>query len=178
MKIRYGSPNDAQMLSELGARAFYDAFARENSPENMALYLKESFSPQIQLRELSQPENIFLIVEVESNPAGYAQLMLDRRDESTKGTKPIELRRIYATQQYIGTGIGSELMKASIREARRRGCDCIWLGVWEKNQRAIDFYKKWGFREVGSHEFVLGNDLQKDIVMELELDEATDSSLH
>jgi ribosomal protein S18 acetylase RimI-like enzyme len=61
-------------------------------------------------------------------------------------------------------------MNATIEEARQRGCDCVWLGVWEKNQRAIDFYQKWGFRVVGSHTFALGEDQQNDFVMELELD--------
>ncbi|HSL42023.1 MAG TPA: GNAT family N-acetyltransferase [Anaerolineales bacterium] len=170
MNIRYGNPNDARMLSELGARTFYEAFAKENSPENIALYLKASFSPEIQFRELSNPENIFLIAEAESIPIGYAHLVLDSRDESIRGEKPLELRRIYATQQYIGKGVGRELMNAALLEGKRRGCNCIWLGVWEKNQRAIDFYKKCGFREVGTHEFVLGNDLQKDFVMELQLE--------
>ena len=170
MNIRYGKPNDARMLAELGARTFYEAFARDNTPENIASYLRNSFSPEIQLRELSRPDNIFLIAEAESIPVGYAQLVLDSRDESIRSAKPLELRRIYAKQQYIGKGVGRELMDASIQEARQRGYDCIWLGVWEKNQRAVEFYIKWGFREVGTHVFALGKDLQKDFVMELRLE--------
>jgi ribosomal protein S18 acetylase RimI-like enzyme len=94
---------------------------------------------------------------------------MNSRDESMRGTRPLEIRRIYASQKYLGKGVGKELMQAIISEARQRGCDCIWLGVWEKNQRAIHFYKKWGFREVGTHTFSLGDDLQNDFVMELEL---------
>ena len=60
-------------------------------------------------------------------------------------------------------------MNASIREAKQRGYDSLWLGVWEKNPRAIEFYKKWGFREVGSHVFMVGDDPQKDYIMELEV---------
>ena len=81
----------------------------------------------------------------------------------------MEIRRIYASQYYLGKGVGKELMQAAISEAQQRGCDCLWLGVWEKNQRAIHFYKKWGFREVGTHTFSLGDDLQNDLIMELEL---------
>ena len=169
MNIRYGSPKDAQMLSEFGARTFYDAFAKDNTPENIASYLKESFSTEIQFRELSEPGNVFLIAEAENIPIGYAQLVVNSRDASVKGTRPLEIRRIYAARQHIGKGVGRELMNASIHEAKQRGCNCIWLGVWEKNQRAIDFYKKWGFREVGTHEFLLGSDPQKDFVMEREL---------
>jgi ribosomal protein S18 acetylase RimI-like enzyme len=72
-------------------------------------------------------------------------------------------------QEYIGKGVGRELMAAAIREAGQRGCDSVWLGVWEKNPRAIAFYKKWGFQEVGSHVFQLGDDLQTDFIMELML---------
>ena len=169
MNIRYGTTEDAKMLSELGAKTFYDTFAKDNTPENIEAYLKASFSPEIQFNELSHPENIFLIIESENIPIGYAQLIMNSRDDAINRARPIEIRRIYATQEYFGKGVGKELMQSTIDEAKKRGCDCIWLGVWEKNQRAIDFYEKWGFREVGTHLFNVGDDPQKDYVMELEL---------
>ena len=169
MNIRYGTTEDAKMLAELGARTFYDTFAKDNTPENIDAYLKKSFSPEIQFNELSQPDIIFLIAEFEDMPIGYAQLMINSKDESIKSTQPLEIRRIYASKEYLGRGVGKELMQATISEAKLRGCDCIWLGVWEKNQRAIDFYKKWDFREVGTHIFSVGDDPQNDFVMELEL---------
>ena len=167
MNIRYGTTADAEMLSELGAKTFYDTFAKDNTPENMAAHLKNSFSPEIQLAELANPENIFLIIEEDGLPIGYAQLILNSKEEFITGTNPLEVRRIYATQEYIGKGVGKELMQVAIREAQQRGCDCVWLGVWEKNPRAIAFYKKWGFKEVGSHIFSVGDDPQRDYVMEL-----------
>jgi len=157
------------MLSELGAKTFYDTFAKDNTPEDMALYLKNSFSQEIQFAELSAPENIFLIIEAENTPVGFVQLIMDSREELIKGTKPLEVRRIYAAREFIGKGVGKELMSASIEEAKHRGCDCVWLGVWEKNPRAIAFYKKWGFQEVGTHVFTVGNDPQTDLIMELML---------
>lgn len=169
MNIRYGTIHDARMLSELGARTFYDTFAKDNSPENIHAYLKKSFSPEIQFNELSEPDNIFLVVESDNKPIGYAQLIMNSKDETINRIKPLEIRRIYASKEYLGKGVGKELMQATIREARRRSCDCVWLGVWEKNQRAIEFYKKWGFREVGTHLFSVGDDPQNDYVMELEL---------
>ena len=169
MKVRYGTTEDATMLSELGAKTFYETFAKDNSPENIDAYIKGSFSSEIQLIELSEPDVIFLIAESESIAIGYAQLIMNSKDEAIKGTKPLEIRRIYASQEYLGKGVGKELMKATIREARQRGCDCVWRGVWEKNQRAIDFYKKWGFRKAGTHLFSVGDDPQNDYVMELEM---------
>ena len=169
MNIRYGNTSDAKMLSEMGAKTFYETFAKDNTPENMDVYLKRSFSPEIQFHELSQPDVIFLVAEFEDTPIGYAQLILNSTDEAVNCARPLEIRRIYASKEYLGKGVGKELMQATISEARQRGCGCLWLGVWEKNQRAIDFYKKWGFREVGIHIFSVGDDPQNDFVMELEL---------
>lgn len=178
MKIRHGITQDARMLSELGARTFYDAFARENTPENMDAYLKKSFSPQIQLDELSRSDVLFLIAEVDNIPVGYAQLILNSREESVEGNMPVEIRRIYALQEYIGKGVGSGLMSSALHEARERGCDVIWLGVWEKNSRAIDFYRKWGFREMSTHVFSLGDEPQTDWIMALKLDRSLDGSAY
>ncbi len=169
MKIRYGKATDAVVLSELGAKTFYDTFAKDNTPENMAAHLKSSFSPEIQLAELSNPSNIFLLAEDENLIVGYAQLILNSKEEFVTGINPLEIRRIYSIKEYIGKGVGKALMQASIHEARQKGCDSVWLGVWEKNPRAIEFYKKWGFKEVGSHIFTVGDDPQRDYVMELRL---------
>ena len=169
MNIRYGTREDAELLSELGARTFSDTFAKDNTPENLAAYLERSFSPEIQLKELAAPDVIFLIAEFEGTPIGYAQLIVDSKDEVITGIRPVEIRRIYASQEHLGKGIGRELMQATIREAQQRDCDCIWLGVWEKNQRAIGFYAKWGFRKIGTHIFSVGDDPQTDFIMELKL---------
>lgn len=169
MKVRYGTIVDATMLSELGAKTFYDTYASDNTPENIDAYIRKSFSTEIQIAELSDPNIIFLIAELENEPVGYVKLKLDSKDESITGTKVIEIERIYSLQQYIGKGIGKALMQAAIDEAKQKACDSIWLGVWEKNPRAINFYKKWGFREVGSHIFTVGNDPQRDLILELQI---------
>jgi diamine N-acetyltransferase len=169
MKIRYGTTDDATMLAELGAQTFLDTFAKDNTAEDMALHLRRSFSPEIQFQELAGAETVFLIAEVDGVPVGYAQLLLNSLDESINRTKPLEIRRIYASQEFLGKGVGKELMQAAISEARQRDCDSVWLGVWEQNQRAINFYKKWGFQEVGSHIFYVGDDPQNDLVLEFTL---------
>lgn len=169
MNIRYGTTDDANMLAEFGAKAFYDSFAKNNTEENIRLYLKRTYSPEIQLRELSNPGVVFLIAEIEGNAVGYVKINLNSRDNSIKGAKTIEIERIYAAKEHIGKGVGKSLMQASIQEAEQRGCDSLWLGVWEKNPRAIEFYKKWDFKEVGTHAFMLGDDPQRDYIMELKI---------
>jgi ribosomal protein S18 acetylase RimI-like enzyme len=169
MNIRRANSSDATLLSELGAKTFFDTFAKDNTPQNIKRYLEQSFSPQIQFNELSLPTNTFLIAEDNGKAVGFVQLIMDSHEESVKGTNPLEIRRIYASQAFIGKGVGRELMKASLAEAAERGCNCVWMGVWEKNPRAIGFYKKWGFVEVGTHVFTLGDDPQTDLIMELML---------
>jgi GNAT superfamily N-acetyltransferase len=176
MNIRTATLADAGMLSELGARTFSEAFAGENTPANLAAHLRNSFSPEIQHRELSQADTIFLIAEEDGQPVGYAQLLSNSREQGVEGSNPMEIRRIYVLQEVVGKGMGSKLMAASLNEARQRACDIVWLGVWEKNQRAIEFYSKWGFRQAGSHIFSLGDDPQTDLIMVLELSKPADGS--
>ncbi len=167
MNIRYGNEHDSSLLAELGRKTFSDTFTHDNAPENMAIYLSEHYAPEIQLSELRDPDTIFFIAEMDHVPIGYAKLKGQSTGAGVTGTNPMELQRIYTLQTYIGKGIGAELMKECIKEAKQRGFDCLWLGVWEKNERAIRFYEKWGFKKVGHHVFMLGKDIQKDFTMEL-----------
>lgn len=167
MIIRYGNTADAAPLAEFGAKAFYDTFAPHNTEENIRLYLERTYSPELQRNELLDPNVIFLISEIEEQFAGYVKLTLDSRTEAVSAARTIELERIYAAAEHIGRGIGKALMEASIREAQQRDRNSIWLGVWERNPRAIAFYKKWGFREVGEQTFMLGDEPQRDLIMEL-----------
>jgi GNAT superfamily N-acetyltransferase len=97
---------------------------------------------------------------------GYAQLREGRPAAGITGSRPIEIARFYARQEWIGQGVGAALMQACLDEAVQRGCDTIWLDVWERNLRARTFYHKWGFMEVGTQAFQLGDDLQSDLLMQ------------
>jgi ribosomal protein S18 acetylase RimI-like enzyme len=169
MNIRHGTTDDAKLLAEFGAQAFYDSFARDNTEENIRLYLNNKYSPEMQLEELSDPDVVFLIAEAKDRMVGYAKVNLNSTNDAVRGVKTMEIERIYAAKDLIGQGIGKELMLACLQEARQRNCNSVWLGVWEKNPRAIEFYRKWGFKEVGTQTFMVGNDPQRDFIMELEL---------
>ena len=164
--IRYASAADAALLARMGAQTFSDSFAADNTPENMAAYLAASFSPEKQASELSDPGTVFLIAEVEGAPAGYAKLQASPPLPGVTGERPLELVRFYALKEWIGRGIGPALMQACLAEAEKRGCDTLWLDVWEQNPRARAFYRKWGFVEVGTNTFRLGDDLQNDLLMQ------------
>lgn len=164
--IRHGKVDDADLLSELGARTFSETFAADNRPEDMDAYLGAAFGRTQQAAELADPDSIFLIAEVEGVAAGYAKLHPGRAPESITGQRPIELVRLYVAQAWLGHGVGAALMSACLGEARRKDYRTLWLGVWEHNNRARAFYRKWEFRDVGQHIFQLGDDPQTDILME------------
>lgn len=170
MIIRPVLAHEGNLLSELGSRAFYQAFARDNTPENMAAYLAGAFSPDKQAQELTRPGSKFLILEIDGTPAGYAHLQDSPAPECITGNHPVELVRFYLLDGWKGKGIGSRLMQACIDEARGRGADVIWLGVWSENARAIAFYKKCGYSIIGTHSFQLGDELQEDFIMRREVE--------
>lgn len=163
--IRPADPRDHELLAELGERTFRDTFARDNNPDDMAAYLASAFNPEIQAAELADPATTYLIAEANAAPIGYARLVRGPAPACVPADRPIEIRRIYSVAGWIGRGAGSALMRASLDESARQECDVIWLDVWEKNARAISFYARWGFSEVGSQPFVLGSDIQRDLLM-------------
>lgn len=170
--IRRATLADAEMLSALGAITFQSAFAADNDPDDMATYLASAFSPTQQAAELADPRATFFVAEIEGEAAGYAKLLAGEAPACVIGTKPIEVERIYARQEWLGHGVGEALMRACVEEAERAGYQTLWLGVWGRNNRARAFYRKHGFRDVGEKIFQLGSDAQTDAVMERALSAA------
>jgi GNAT superfamily N-acetyltransferase len=150
----------------LGARTFYDTFAADNTPENMSAHLASAFGPDIQAAELADPSVIYLIAEIDGLAVGFSKLQTGEPPAEITGAVPIEINRFYSTKDWIGRGIGAALMQACLDEAQKRGYETVWLGVWEHNPRARAFYRKWGFVEVGSHVFPVGDDPQIDLLMQ------------
>ena len=166
LTIRRGTHDDAALLSDLSARTFSETFAADNTPEDLDAYMSTSFNVAQQTAELEDPASTFLIAEVDGHAAGYARLHAGEPAEGVEGTNPVELVRLYVSRDWLGRGLGEQLMRACIDEARKAAHGTMWLGVWERNGRAQAFYRKWNFRAVGEHTFPLGSDLQRDIVME------------
>jgi GNAT superfamily N-acetyltransferase len=164
--IRHAEADDAGLLAELGARLFTETFVAHNTPEDMAAYLAASFGHAQQAAELSDPRSTFLIAGIDGLAVGYAKLYSGAAPDEVAAEKPIELVRLYAAREWLGRGVGGALMRVCINEARQGGYRTLWLGVWEHNNRARTFYRKWNFREVGKHIFQLGDDSQTDILME------------
>ncbi len=165
--VRRGKADEAGLLAELGARTFSETFAVHNTPDDMAAYLASAFSPAHQALELADPHSSFHIAETDGVALGFAMLRSGPVPHSITGVKPIELVRLYVSRESIGSGVGAALMETCISEAKQECYETLWLGVWEHNHRAITFYRKWNFHEVGTHVFQLGDDPQTDILMQL-----------
>jgi diamine N-acetyltransferase len=162
LTVRRGVPTDAESLAELAARAFRETFATENKPEDISLHVAQAYGISQQAAELVDPKIATLLAEVDGQLAGYAQLRSSTIPECITGEAPIELWRFYISQQWHGQGVAQVLMGRVEMEARKRRARTLWLGVWERNERAKAFYRKYGFADVGAHVFMVGTDTQTD----------------
>lgn len=167
--VRSGTPADAAALAELAATTFRDAFGADNSPEDLALHLAQSYGISQQTAELSDPAITTLLAFADGALAGYAQLRPGQAPGCVQSIHSIELWRFYVAREWHGRGLAQQLMTAVVAAARGRKAATLWLGVWEHNPRAQAFYKKSGFTDVGSQTFLVGTDAQTDRVMELSL---------
>jgi GNAT superfamily N-acetyltransferase len=159
--IRRATAADAAPLATLARETFVEAFGADNRPEDMAAYTAENFGEAQQLREIEDPDVITLL----AGDIAYAQLR--RTPGAPQGD--VELARFYVRAAHHGQGIALALMDAVVANARALGATRLWLGVWERNARAIAFYRKCGFVQCGTQPFLLGRDLQTDWVMALTL---------
>jgi ribosomal protein S18 acetylase RimI-like enzyme len=160
--IQHATTNDAALIADLSRQTFYETFAPQNTAADMEKFMREQFTREALMAEVGAPGNLFLLATIDGVAAGYARL----RDTDEHS---LEIARLYAATAMIGKGVGKALMQACLDEAQAQQKQMVWLGVWEKNERAIRFYTAWGFEKVGEHDFVLGTDVQRDWIMEKRL---------
>jgi len=161
--IRRAELADLPVVAALSKDTFSEAFARDNTPENMAYYLTHHFSDQALTGELKDPASAFFIAWSDGQAAGYIKL---RSQEQSDGPdNALEIQRIYVLAAFQGKKVGAALMQYCLDTARQQAYEAVWLGVWEHNIKAISFYERWGFEVFGTHPFVFGDDVQTDLLM-------------
>ncbi|MEO5945589.1 MAG: GNAT family N-acetyltransferase [Chitinophagaceae bacterium] len=163
--IKFADIRDAELIAALSQQTFIETFDSMNTKENMDMFLQESFSKELLIKEVVAPGNIFLLAYENEMPVGYVRLRDNNNPPELAGTNSMEIARIYAIKNAIGKGVGKLLMQECISIAEQKNKSVIWLGVWEHNKRAIDFYTKWGFEKFSTHNFKLGDDNQTDWLM-------------
>jgi GNAT superfamily N-acetyltransferase len=165
VQIRRGVPDDAPALAAFAERTFVETFSADNDPRDMAAYVERTYGVAQQGAELADPGVTTLLAHRDGRLVGFAQIRRHMPPPCISDATAIELRRFYVDRPVQGTGLAQLLIAAVFDAAREVGARHVWLGVWERNSRAIAFYRKCGFADVGSQPFVLGADHQTDRVM-------------
>ena len=163
------TPNDIASLQSIGKQTFYETFAAGNTEEDMQMYLNESFRTDKLTMELQEPNSEFYFALLNNEPIGYLKLNFGAAQTELKDETAIEIERIYVLKEFHGKLVGQVLYNQALEVAKQASANYIWLGVWEKNLRAINFYIKNGFEKFDKHLFKLGKDEQTDIMMKLKL---------
>jgi len=167
--IREATIEDAWLIANISHQTFYETFAAHNSKQDMDKFLNEQFTKGRLMMEVGAQGNTFLLAYSGVDVAGYVKIRDEKKPLGLGQVDALEIARIYAMTSQIGKGVGSILMQSCIDIAKQRNKDWLWLGVWEKNQRAIDFYTKWGFEKFDETDFLLGDDIQRDWLMKKKL---------
>ncbi|KQB42389.1 GNAT family N-acetyltransferase [Flavobacterium aquidurense] len=169
IEIKRITINDLAQLQKIGRKTFEETFSDSNSEENMKDYLEKGFSTEKLTAELNSKDSEFYFAILENDVIGYLKVNFGESQTELKDDKALEIERIYVSKEFHGKKIGQLLYDKAIEVATQKNNDYVWLGVWEKNLRAIGFYKKNGFVEFDKHIFKLGNEEQTDLMMKLKL---------
>jgi len=167
--LRIANTNDLQLIQHLGVKTFVDSYAAKNNPVHFRQYLNEKFSLQHLRMEMENPDSMFFLGCYRKVPIGYLKLNTDLAQSESGLEKGLEIERIYVLRHYQGKGLGSLFITHADEMARKLQKKFLWLGVWEKNPEAISFYEKQGFSIFDTHDFVMGDEIQKDYLMKRDL---------
>jgi ribosomal protein S18 acetylase RimI-like enzyme len=165
IRIRRAEDDDALALSVLAEKTFRAAFEESNSPANMQLHCAANYGQALQLAEIREPSRETWVAEADKRLVAYVQLRLNAASSVVLSELPVEIQRFYVDASHHGSGLAHHLMAHVLARAEAAGSAELWLAVWERNPRALAFYRKWGFDVVGEHIFRLGDDPQRDLVM-------------
>ncbi|HNL38834.1 MAG TPA: GNAT family N-acetyltransferase [Saprospiraceae bacterium] len=167
--IQQVTPEEIESLQRIGRQTFFETFAAGNTEENMRKYLEEGFSTEKLSAEVADNNAEFYFARAGDTVVGYLKLNFGAAQTELKDEQAVEIERIYVQKEFHGKKVGQLLYKKALEVANQHKAAYVWLGVWEENLRAIQFYKKNGFVEFDKHIFKLGDDEQTDIMMKLPL---------
>lgn len=169
IKITRCTLEDVGLLQEISIGTFKETFSTQNTPENMKAYLERAFNLKQLEDELSNISSEFFFIYYNEDIAGYLKVNTDEAQTERMGNDSLEVERIYVWKKHHKQGLGKYLINKAIEIAKEQKKDKIWLGVWEKNERAITFYEKMGFVHTGAHSFYMGDEEQIDFIMTKQL---------
>jgi ribosomal protein S18 acetylase RimI-like enzyme len=167
--IRKATISNLEIIQEISKQTFIETFSEVNTPENMENYVRENFNSTQVTSEINNQESAFYLATLGNKTIGYLKLNFGKAQTETYNEQTLEIHRIYVSKAFLGKRIGQLLLDEAIKVAQQTDVDYIWLGVWEENHRALQFYAKNGFVEFDKHIFTLGNDIQTDLLLKLQM---------
>lgn len=162
--IRKILAEDVPVLAAIAKQTFYDTFTGTCTAEDMQQFLIAYFAEHVLAKEVADSNDHYFFAEADGRPVGYLRFMEDYSGfAEMKKWKALELKRIYVLKEYQGKGVAQKLMEFFLDYAQQYNYEAAWLGVWENNFRAQQFYKKYGFENsCYTHDFPIGNTPQTD----------------
>jgi ribosomal protein S18 acetylase RimI-like enzyme len=165
LQLRAAEPDDAGELGKFAARIFDDTFGQSAPAAEVAQFLAAHYGPRQQRAEIEHPGTRTRLVVDGAAIVAFYQLRLSPAEEDGRPGADVEISRFYVASEWHGRGVATPLMDAALADAFAAGARRVWLGVWEENARAIAFYRRCGFEEIGEQLFQLGSVAQRDLVM-------------
>ena len=159
--------SEVEELQSISRQTFYETYCTMNTKENMDKYLNENLSISTLEKELKNPNSEFYIIKDLDKNIGYLKLNMGPAQTDIKDASALEIERIYVIKEYQGKKAGQQLYEKTIQVAKEKMLKYIWLGVWQENSKAIQFYIKNGFEIFDQHVFKLGDEEQTDFLMRL-----------
>ena len=165
VQICRATASDAPELSRLSAALFPLGCPANTKPEDLAEYINRELTPERFRAMVEDDSMVILVVKVANMPAGYALIARAAAPSHIHSSARLELRKFYIGVAYHGRGVADALMKEVLAIAQDGSQGAIWLTVFSGNDRAISFYRRWGFQIAGTQIFTVGADGQKDYLM-------------
>ncbi len=161
--------NDLKTLQTIAEQTFFDTFSPHNTAENMAQYMADGFTVEKLTAEIQNKNSDFFFALSENEVIGYLKVNTGDAQTELQDPQALEIERIYVSKDFQGKKVGQILYDKALELAGEKNADYVWLGVWEENHRAVQFYKKNGFVEFDQHIFKFGSEDQTDLMMRKQL---------
>jgi diamine N-acetyltransferase len=167
--IRRATLDDLIGLEKLTSFTFREAWLEPGNEADLEEYVSENFNAEHLRQELNNPEIFYFLLEANNEMAGYLKLQKNDQPDGYVLLNTMALHRLYIKESYRNKKLGGKLLDYAIQFAKQEGRSTIWLGVWNENNRAIRFYKNYGFEKFGNYQFVMGSIVSDDYLLKLNL---------
>ena len=169
VRVKVCGPEDAELIAEVAETTFRETYAADTPPAEMERHVSLAFARGQIEQELAEPASAFFLATVDGAVAGFLKINRGRAQSELRDDAGVEVESLYVLRRFQGQRIGRQLLDRALEEARTGGASYVWLGVWERNEKAIRFWKRQGFVEFGAHPFRFGRVEHTDVMMRREL---------